>query len=55
MRTTSTFSVLFWIYAKRTKNNETNIYARITVNGKGSTSALSEKSTSTPGMPRPKK
>ncbi len=34
MRTSLTFSVLFWIYAKRTRNNQTNIYARITVNGK---------------------
>ncbi|MDE3744094.1 site-specific integrase [Maribacter polysaccharolyticus] len=34
MRTTSTFSILFWTYAGRAKNNKTNIYARITVNGK---------------------
>ena len=33
MRSSSTFSVLFWIYASRAnKNNQTNIYARITVN-----------------------
>lgn len=34
MRTSLTFSVLFWIYTKRAQNNQTNIYARITVNGK---------------------
>ena len=31
MRTSSTFSILFWIYAKRIKNNEAPLYARITV------------------------
>jgi len=34
MRTSTTFSILFWIYSKRVKNNETSIYARVTVNGK---------------------
>jgi hypothetical protein len=34
MRTSSTFSVLFWIYTKRAKNNLAVIYARITVNGR---------------------
>lgn len=34
MRTSSTFSVLFWIYSKRIKNNQAPIYARITINGK---------------------
>ena len=34
MRTASTFSVLFWIYAKRAKNDLAVIYARITINGK---------------------
>lgn len=34
MRTQSTFSVLFWIYTKRAKNNFAVVYARITVNGK---------------------
>ncbi|MGM1054548.1 MAG: site-specific integrase [Bacteroidota bacterium] len=34
MRTTSTFSVLFWIYTKRAKNNLAVIYARITLNGR---------------------
>ena len=33
MRTTSTFSILFWIYTKRTKNNLAPLYARITVDG----------------------
>ena len=34
MRTSSTFSILFWIYAKRIKNNEAPLYARITIDGK---------------------
>ena len=34
MRTTSTFSILFWLYAKRIKNNQAPLYARITVDGK---------------------
>lgn len=34
MRTSSTFSILFWIYAKRIKNNHAPLYARITVDGK---------------------
>lgn len=34
MRTQSTFSVLFWIYSKRAKNNLATIYARITINGR---------------------
>src|SRR5690554_5249844 len=34
MRTQSTFSVLFWIYSQRAKNNLAVIYARITINGK---------------------
>ncbi|WP_421810755.1 site-specific integrase [Flagellimonas sp.] len=33
MRTTSTFSILFWIYANRAVNNKTNVYLRITLNG----------------------
>ncbi|MBZ9729937.1 site-specific integrase [Salegentibacter sp. JZCK2] len=32
MRTQSTFSVLFWIYSKRAKDNLTVIYARISIN-----------------------
>lgn len=34
MRTTSTFSILFWVYLKRIKNNQAPLYARITVDGK---------------------
>ncbi len=34
MCTSSTFSVLFWIYTKRATNNLVVIYARITVNGR---------------------
>jgi len=34
MRTSSTFSILFWIYGARAINNQTNIYVRITLNGK---------------------
>ena len=33
MRTTTTFSILFWIYSSRAKNHQTGIYARVTVNG----------------------
>ncbi len=43
MRTSSTFSILFWIYATRAKNNQTNIYARITVNGKRLNVSLKQK------------
>lgn len=43
MRTSLTFSVLFWIYAKRARNNRTNIYARITVNGKKVNISLKQK------------
>lgn len=35
MRTTSTFSILFWVYSTRAdQNNESPIYARISLNGK---------------------
>lgn len=34
MRTSSTFSILFWIYGTRAINNLTNIYVRVTLNGK---------------------
>ena len=34
MRTTATFSILFWIYSKRVKNNQAPLFARITANGK---------------------
>ena len=33
MRTSSTFSILFWVYGKRAINNKANIYLRITSNG----------------------
>ncbi|NGX84412.1 site-specific integrase [Aequorivita sp. KMM 9714] len=34
MRTSSTFSILFWVYGKRAVNNKANIYVRVTLNGK---------------------
>ncbi len=34
MRTSKTFAILFWAHTTRTKNNQTPIYVRITVNGK---------------------
>lgn len=34
MRTTATFSVLFWVYSQRAKNDFAVIYARITINGR---------------------
>ncbi len=34
MRSTSTFSIFFWIYSKRAVNNKAGIYARVTVNSK---------------------
>jgi site-specific recombinase XerD len=34
MRTTSTFSTLFWVYGTRAKNNYADIYVRITVNSR---------------------
>lgn len=43
MRTSSTFSILFWVYGKRAINNQTNIYARITVNGKRVNFSLKQK------------
>ena len=44
MRTTSTFSVLFWIYTQRAdKNNCSIIYARITLNGKNVNISLKQK------------
>lgn len=33
MRTSSTFSILFWVYGKRSVNNKANIYIRVTLNG----------------------
>ncbi|SEC70858.1 hypothetical protein SAMN05192540_3866 [Maribacter dokdonensis] len=34
MKTSSTFSILFWADFSRVKNNQASLYARITVNGK---------------------
>lgn len=34
MRTSSTFSILFWVYTNCIKNNQVPLYARITVDGK---------------------
>jgi integrase/recombinase XerD len=34
MRSSNTFAILFWIYSSRAKNNQTPIFARITINGK---------------------
>jgi site-specific recombinase XerD len=31
MRTSKTFSILFWVYASRVKNNQTNLYVRISL------------------------
>jgi galactose-1-phosphate uridylyltransferase len=34
MKTSKTFSILFWVNASRAKNNEAETYARITVDNK---------------------
>ncbi|QLG44748.1 site-specific integrase [Costertonia aggregata] len=43
MRTSSTFSILFWVYGKRAVNNKANIYIRITLNGKRVNISLKKK------------
>lgn len=43
MRTTSTFSILFWAYTSRAKNNQANLYVRITVNSKKVNISLKQK------------
>ena len=44
MRSSTTFSVLFWIYSQRAdKNNLSNIYVRITVNGKKVNLSINQK------------
>ncbi|WP_027127356.1 site-specific integrase [Gelidibacter mesophilus] len=43
MRTSSTFSVLFWAYGKRAVNDKANIYVRITSNGKRVNISLKKK------------
>lgn len=37
MRTSNTFSILFWVNPSRAKNYLTTVQARITVNGKRAT------------------
>lgn len=43
MKTSTTFSILFWINASRAKNNEAEIFARITVNQKRTNISLKRK------------
>ena len=44
MRTSSTFSVLFWVYASRAdKNNCSTVYVRLSVNGKRVSISLKDK------------
>ncbi|WP_308990441.1 site-specific integrase [Mariniflexile litorale] len=43
MKTTTTFSILFWADFSRVKENQASIYARITVNGKRATISLKRK------------
>lgn len=43
MRTSSTFSILFWVYGKRAVNNQANIYIRVTLNGKRVNISLKKK------------
>jgi len=44
MANSNTFSILFWINTSRSKNNQAEIYARITVNGKRANLSLKIKS-----------
>lgn len=43
MKTSSSFSILFWVNLARTKNREASLYARITVNGKRAAISLNRK------------
>ncbi|WP_158973678.1 site-specific integrase [Cellulophaga sp. L1A9] len=43
MKTSSSFSILFWVNLSRTKNSEASLYARITVNGKRAAISLNRK------------
>lgn len=43
MRTTNTFSILFWITPSRAKNHLTTVFTRITVDGKRATISLKAK------------
>ena len=43
MRTSKSFSILFWVYASRTKNNLTTLFVRVTLNGKRANISLKYK------------
>ena len=43
MKTSSSFSILFWVNLSRAKNSEASLYARITVNGKRAAISLNRK------------
>lgn len=43
MKTSTTFSILIWINASRAKNDEAEIFARITVNQKRTNISLKRK------------
>ncbi len=43
MKTSSTFSILFWVDFSRVKDNQASLYARITVNSKRATISLKRK------------
>jgi len=43
MKTSSTFSIVIWINASRAKNNEAEIFARVTVNQKRTNISLKRK------------
>ena len=43
MKTSSSFSILFWVNLSRSKNLKASLYARITVNGKRATISLKRK------------
>tara|TARA_R110002033_G_scaffold146321_2_gene183802 strand:- start:5638 stop:6072 length:435 start_codon:yes stop_codon:yes gene_type:complete len=43
MKTTATFSILFWADLSRAKDNQDSSYSRITVNGKRATISLKRK------------
>lgn len=52
MRTSSTFSILFWKYASRAVNNQTNIYLRLTLNGQRVNVSLKRKVDTTSWNPK---
>jgi len=43
MKTSTTFSILFWLKQSKAKNGEAPLYARITVNGKRAEISLKRK------------